>query len=182
MRTTRALTLALMALFLFGGCGGSAVPPIEAADPAALIAPSAWRPSSDEPSELLGHAPESVDCPVGAWALDGATIDVDTGACNYLSLRQPAGHDLPPGRRLRLSFAHLQLFDPAQLESFGHLAISVEGQVIYERLVPIPHPARAYDETLVVENGIRAGQQIRIHLHNHGANEWKIFGLAPLDD
>ncbi len=125
-----------------------------------------------EPSDNLGHG--EVDCPPAAWTIEGATVEIDTGACPLAVLEQPLLDDVQPGDTLELVFWHSQLV--AEEEAEAHLALLVDGTVIYERLVPIPSDPEAYTEEIT---GVSAepGDLLQVHLHNHGANAWNLLHL-----
>lgn len=107
---------------------------------------------------------------------DGA-LDVDTGACNYLALEQPARVDVSPGGVVEMRLAHLQLYDPTTEISRAHVALAVRGEVVWSREVPIPSAPAVHADDIVLTSGVRVGDPILFHLHNHGANEWKLLSL-----
>ncbi|MEM7152596.1 MAG: hypothetical protein AAF799_07130 [Myxococcota bacterium] len=137
-------------------------------------------PTTREPEALTGHAPAEVECEPGeAWRLtsDGA-LDIDTGTCNYLALQQPALSDVPAGSVVSFTLAHLQLFDPESEASRAHVALMAGSALHWERTVDIPAPARIYRERIVLERDITADEPVFFHLHNHGANEWKLLKVV----
>lgn len=126
-------------------------------------------------ADPLGHG--DVDCPAAAWTIEGATVEVDTGACPLAVLEQPLLADVLPSDTLELVFWHNQLV--AEEEAEAHLALLIDGTVIYERFVPIPSEPEAYTERIT---GVRAdpGALLQLHLHNHGANSWNLLHVERL--
>ncbi len=147
-----------------------------------LVDPEAWQPTDDDPAALESHRPAAIECELGSWRLtDLGEIDVDTGACNYLALTQPAGRPVAAGSALSVRFSHLTLYDPGSTDSVGHIALAVGGDVLWERHVSIPARAKIYSEAIVVPFDIPSGMPLHLHLHNHGANEWKLHTLTAHD-
>lgn len=181
--TKRPTGLCALLSVVIVACGDAPLATPERPRPAELVDHNSWSPARAEPIPLRSHAPEDTRCPSSARrpTADGV-LDVDTGACRYLALEQPAQFGLRSGSTLRIRVAHLQLYDPEAHGSVAHVAIALGGTIAWERTIPIPSPARAYDDHIVLSEELRAGDPIHLHLHNHGANEWKIFSLRAVPD
>jgi hypothetical protein len=136
----------------------------------------AWQPSLAEDDPLPEHRPELVDC--DGWHLESGGLEIDTGACNYLSLEQPLIHPLEAGDPLRLQlwWQALASVDPAE----GHLAIFVDGELLWEEHVPIPGPADIRSLEFESPLDAPAGATLTLHLHNHGYNTWHFHELSTL--
>jgi hypothetical protein len=142
-----------------------------------LVRHDAWEPSAAKDDPQPEHRPALVACAHGFW-LESGGLEIDTGACNYLSLAQPLLDAIEPGDPLHLQlwWQSLASVDPAA----GHLAIFVDGALLWEEHVPIPGPAAA--RTLDFESplGAPAGAILTFHLHNHGYNTWHFHELRAL--
>ena len=89
--------------------------------------------------------------------------------------------DLRAGRELLIEFYHLDLFDPAATGTeFGHMAVSIDGAVVWEEHVEIPSAASVYTERVLLNQSFRRGSELVLHLHNHGTNEWRVTGIELL--
>lgn len=162
------------------GCGDASglLTPEPPVSPVDLVQHADWRSAGPEPFEFEPHAPSPVICPSEAWRVTGdGALDVDTGACNYLALEQPARVDVSPGGVVEMRLAHLQLYDPTTEISRAHVALAVRGEVVWSREVPIPSAPAVHADDIVLTSGVRVGDPILFHLHNHGANEWKLLSL-----
>jgi hypothetical protein len=139
-----------------------------------LVRNGAWQPSAAEDDPLAEHRPATVECEEG-WGPEADGIEIDTGACNYLSLEQPLMEALEPGDPLRLQlwWQSLASVDPAE----GHLAIYVDDELLWEELVPIPGPAAVRNVDFESPLGAPAGATLTLHLHNHGYNTWHFHEL-----
>jgi hypothetical protein len=142
-----------------------------------LVHDDAWQPTLAEDDPRLEHRPAVVECEDG-WYLESEGIEIDTGACNYLSLQQPLTHALEPGDPLRLQlwWQALASVDPAE----GHLAIFVDGERLWEEHVPIPGPAAVRSLEFESPLGAPTGATLTLHLHNHGYNTWHFHELSAL--
>ncbi len=169
-----------VAILLLAACSGADAPgPASASDTAPrrgadLLDVNAFVLSNDDP---LGHG--VVDCPPAGWSVEGATLEVDTGACSLAVLEQPLLADVRPSDTLEVVFWHNQLVaeEPAE----GHLALLIDGEVIFERAIAIPSEPQAYTEEVT---GVAAepGALLQLHLHNHGANSWNLLHLERLPE
>jgi hypothetical protein len=140
-----------------------------------LVRNDAWQPDLAEDDPVPEHRPEHVACEHG-WYPESGGIEIDTGACNYLSLRQPLMAALEPGDplHLRLWWQTLASVDPAE----GHLAIFVDDALLWEEHVPIPGPAAARSLDFESPLGAPAGATLTLHVHNHGYNTWHFHELS----
>lgn len=136
-----------------------------------------WQPDTAEDDPLVEHRPAQVECEHG-WALESGGVEIRTDQCNYLSLQQPLRAAIEPGDRLQLElwWQTLASVEPAQ----GHLALLVDGELLWEELVPIPGPADARNLEFPSPLGAPAGATLTLHLHNHGYNAWHFHELSVL--
>lgn len=136
----------------------------------------AWAPTDSSQDPLVSHRPEQVDCEAPGWSEELGAIEVDTGACNYLSLSQPALVELERGDELHASawWQTLANVEPAA----GHLAIYAGTDLLWEEEIPIPGPADARELSIPARRNYPAGTPITLHLHNHGTNTWNFETIS----
>ena len=149
----------------------------EASSWRSLARNDAWQPDLAQDDPLLEHRPAEVECDHG-WAIESGGVEIRTDQCNYLSLQQPLLAAIEPGDRLHLElwWQTLASVEPAQ----GHLALYVDGEPLWEELVPIPGPADARNLEFPSPLGAPAGATLTLHLHNHGYNAWHFHELSVL--
>ncbi|NJK32711.1 MAG: hypothetical protein HC927_10030, partial [Deltaproteobacteria bacterium] len=63
----------------------------------------------------------------------------------------------------------------------GHLALFVDGELLWETHVAIPGKADAYRVVIDSPLAAPAGAEVIFHLHNHGYNSWNFAGVELLD-
>lgn len=142
-----------------------------------LVSNEAWQPAAAADDPQPEHRPALVECEHG-WYPESSGVEIDTGACNYLSLQQPLLDAIEPGDPLHLQlwWQSLASVDPAA----GHLAIFVDDELLWEELVPIPGPAAARSLEFPSPLGAPAGATLTLHLHNHGYNTWHFHELRAM--
>ena len=150
-----------------------------------LIDQEAWAAIDAVDDPLPDHRPPEVDCDVG-WYIEDEELEVDTNLCNYLALVQPSLRPIEVGDTLDVHFYHFDLVAPEPAEA--HLQVSVDGNVVWDYLVPIPTdiennktPAAVIHETVTAEFSAPLGSAVRVHLHNHGQNTWTFVDLAVVE-
>jgi hypothetical protein len=141
-----------------------------------LLVDDGWGPATADP--VPEHAPTDADCAFGWWVEEGL-LEVDTGLCGYLTVGQPIGHPLNAGDVLTATLVHDALVAPEPAEA--HVAVGLDGRLLWEATVAIPSSATVRGLELVVDERTPAGAELTLHLHNHGANNWRMTlpALAP---
>ena len=140
-----------------------------------LVDANEWAVQSAAEDRLAGHRPEQVNCPDNSWYNEDGALEVETGYCNYLSLAQPSKVAVNRGDSLHLVLWHgaLAFAEPAE----AHVAISVDGNTVWEDNVAIPSDADIYDLRVPANFEAPAGSKVEFHLHNHGYNTWTLLQL-----
>ena len=130
-RTALLSTLAGMAV----GCSG---------EPVDLVSGDGWvmAPASADP--MPAHAEAAQDCSPAGYYSELGGLEVDTELCAYALLQQPILARVRAGDTLTLNWFHSDLVSAEP--STGHLLLSVDGELIYERVVDIPTDARRSEE------------------------------------
>ena len=105
-------------------------------------------------------------------------LEVSTQTCNYLSLEQPLAAGLDEGDRVRVTLWWAALLAPEP--AAGHLALLIEGELLWDTWIEIP--AKADARTIEFTSPITAepGARVTFHLHNHGQNTWTLASVERL--
>lgn len=183
MRATAYLLLIgslILISTLISGCEPEPAPGCERDDePRALVSAQDWTETAIEHDPLTDHRPTPTICPASAWGEELDVLEVSTGECNYLSVEQPLAEAIARGDRLRVQvwWHSLIASEPAS----GHLALLIDGQMIWEEHVAIPGPAQARTIDFASPVTAEAGAILTFHLHNHGANNWTFAGIVRLE-
>ncbi|MCA9653994.1 MAG: hypothetical protein KC501_28995 [Myxococcales bacterium] len=161
------------------GDGGSSEASDEPGDPISLVDVEAWTMVVDpEDDPLADERPDPVDCPLATWGPEWGRLEIQTGACNYLFLRQPSLAPIDRGDALEVVVFHdaLDAAEPAQ----GHVALLIEDEVVWEQTVDIPAEAEVLQEQIPIDESWPEGAAIGLHLHNHGYNAWTLAELTVI--
>ncbi len=172
---TASLLLAAAALPSCGDAPAPAPSCEPSLTPTALIDNGAWITQSADEDPFFDHRPETIDCPEGALTSEGGVLDLDTGRCNYVAIKQPLLIDVQPCDTVQAVLIHEALFDvnPAT----AHVSILINGEIVFDQQIPIPSPSGLLTPRWQLPAGARAGDEIVLHLHNHGVNTWNLLSV-----
>jgi hypothetical protein len=108
--------------------------------------------------------------------LEGESLEVDSGNCNYLALQEPAAVSAPSGAVVttEISYFDLTAAEPTQ----AHIALLLEGDILWETSIDIPADARVLDVAFELPRQVNEGDLLGFHLHNHGQNTYALGQLA----
>lgn len=153
---------------------------IDDGEPVELVLAQRWR-ALDDPADdpLASHRPDPLVCPSAGWGEEFGVLEVRTAECNYLSVEQPLAAPLTVGDtlRLRVWWQNLIALEPAT----GHLALSIDGELLWELEVEIPGASDAREFEFPSPVSAEAGATVNFHLHNHGQNTWTLAELARVE-
>jgi hypothetical protein len=147
-------------------------------EPGSLIDHTKWMALEAQDDPLADHRPETIDCGLAGWYLETSKLEVDTNFCNYLAVGQPSLASLEQGQTVQLILYHFDLVAPEP--ALAHLAILIDGQVLWEQEVAIPGDAFVWQEEFASPFSAELGSQVVFHLHNHGQNTWVLQDLIAL--
>ena len=140
-------------------------------EPTPLLDPFALLPVDADADPLMDHRPSEVDCPPATWGPEGGGFEIQTGACNYGAFDQPLSTPIMAGDALNIVIWHdtLDLAEPA----VAHVAVWIDGIVLWETEVAIPAPSGSFEVTVPIEETPAPNARLGLHLHNHGFNSWR---------
>ncbi len=170
----------LLAPLLLAGCPTGSEPR-EVED---LVDATLWEVQSAEDDPFPEHrAVADVICVQEAVRTEGAegdeVLDVDTADCPYLAASQPSLAPIQAGDRLSVLAWH-QALASTEPDAAGHMALVVDGALIWEITVPIPGSADIYEPVVEMDSEVPEGAQVAVHVHNHGANTWRLGHVRVL--
>ncbi|MCO4772915.1 MAG: hypothetical protein KDA24_22980 [Deltaproteobacteria bacterium] len=170
----RATVLSLLFVPLIG-CAPPA--PRETAD---LVDPSLFRIlDADEDPFPTHRAAAKRLCTGPGFGEDLGVLDIDTNTCAYVSASQPSLADAQPGDQLHLLAWH-QALASTDPDARGHMAVLLDGEVLWEIDVAIPASAEVYESFFDVPELIPEGTDVVVHVHNHGGNTWRLGHLRAV--
>ena len=126
------------------------------------------------------HRPEVIDCPASAVRMELDQLEILTDVCNYAVIGFELLVELPKAQIIDGLVLHSGLFS---LEEGGaHFAISIGDELFWSFEESIPSDAEFYYHEAPVAQHHNVGEVVTVHLHNHGANDWKIgyLRVAPI--
>lgn len=141
----------------------------------ALTRAEDWVRGDAETDPLSAHRPDSVRCDIAGFRVENAMLELDTGRCNYFWLRQPSLAQVAESDTVTVELRHYDLTSVQPAEA--HFALTFEGRVVWETDVAIPAQANVIRVDVRAPRGLPLGEDVGLHLHNHGQNTWVFAGL-----
>lgn len=146
-----------------------------------LVSDEAWTLVDAAADPLAAHRPGDVECPESAYhpEMVGLGFEIETGLCNYFMAVQPSRAEIAAGETVRVQLAHFDL--AAEIEAEAHVAVLIDGEVIWEATEAIPGAAAAFTGEWIADRDLPAGTPVHLHLHNHGYNTWQLYDLSTTE-
>lgn len=131
-------------------------------------------PESDDP--YPDHRGDYDDCDPGGILPEDGVLEINTNDCGYAVVGQPLSADVVEGDWVELLMYHSALAaieEPAE----AHFSLWVGEHLYWERTFVIPSAAEVYPVPITIDWAAPAGTPVRLHLHNHGGNSWRVGHL-----
>ena len=160
--------LIVVASLTVHGCD-SAAPPVPILSWVPLIDHDEWVPTPLVTDPLASHRPFDLRCK-RPFSPEHDALEIDTRTCNYASASQPLSRPLEVGDRLAIRMWWYPL--ASQEPSEAHIALLLGNEIVWEEHVAIPGPADVRELELESPASFGVDDEITIHLHNHGYNNW----------
>ena len=136
-----------------------------------------WRTGTLTSDVFPEHQPAEVTCPVTGFQVEIEQLEIQTDVCNYAIVEWTTLTALPENTMLEALVLHTGLW--ALEESTAHFALSINGVLFWEEYPPIPSDTEFFFYEAQWPEAIPKGSSIQLHLHNHGANDWKMGYFQP---
>lgn len=136
-----------------------------------LIDHAAWELVSEE-DDVFDDRNESANCSTTGFGVEDGFFEVNTDVCQYATFRQGLLEPVHINETIRFVLWHSPLSSPEQ--ATGHLALSIDGDVLWESNFPVPGPAVVYDDSFELVEAVEEGTPIYFHVHNHGNNSYRL--------
>jgi hypothetical protein len=175
-RSTAVRSLrAILLLFACSGCADHTANEVQLVK-ASLIDQTMWRkyPASEDP--LASHQPTEINCGPGGFYVEFGLLEVDTNFCNYLLAQHPARMAIAAGTEVSFDLSHYDL--NATQPATAHAALLFGDTLVWETSIDIPGPANVLHATFRTPRALAVGEAIRMHLHNHGQNN---YAVGPIE-
>ena len=147
----------------------------------ALVNGTAWIRSNFFPNLFEHEHDESEQCPGIPYREEYGGVEISTGRCHEITLAQPCLLDINVGDRIRIIAWHSQLVSEDPEPHEGVFMLAMNDTLLWSETSPIPGGARSFDLTIESHVNIRAGEPVRLHVHNHGANAWNVLSIEKME-
>ena len=180
-RLSRGLTAGgwLLMSGLVGGVFFGCSPEPAAQAPAAVrevIDGTEWQaiPRDNDPFVLAMPAAVTT-CLSSGVSVEDAMLEMDTGICGFISATTPLTAAVAKGERVKITLWHLPLY--ADPPATGVMRVHIGGAEVWRLEVAIPHLEQVYEPEFKAPAAWPAGTAVEVHVHNHGANTWKVYQI-----
>ena len=131
-----------------------------------------WKMGDPTLDPFSSHQPEEINCSISAFRVESEQLEIDTDLCNYAFIEFAALQNIPQGAPAELLLLHTGLWAPEAAEA--HIALLLKDQVFWEITLPIPASAEFFFYEGNFPIPIQRNDPIYLHIHNHGANDWRL--------
>jgi hypothetical protein len=118
---------------------------------------------TDELGSLIDHQQWQVLDAAADPLADHRPVSVDCGSAGWL-----------------YEATTLEVRTVAPEPALGHVAIMIDGQMLWEQEIAIPGDANVFIEEFASPITAELGSQVVFHLHNHGPNAWVLQDLQTM--
>lgn len=137
-----------------------------------LIDMASWAMIDLDEDIVQEHQPAEVECDISAFSLEIDQLEIQTDYCNYAAIAFETQKDIPAGTMLEALVLHTGLWALEAAEA--HFAFYLNGELFWEETRPIPSDTEFFFTEQKISQELPKGSQLYFHLHNHGANDWKL--------
>jgi len=132
-----------------------------------------WEILGEEFDPYPDHRTPEYTCDSSGILPEDLVLEINTNDCGYAIVGQPLQADIQPGDLIELLMYHSALSSTDEAAE-GHFSLMVGERVFWEKTIPIPWNAEVYLVPIITDWSAEAGTMVRIHLHNHGGNSWRV--------
>ena len=135
-----------------------------------LLDLEAWRlvePDEDPWEPLRG---ERTRCEATDIEVEGPTLEISTAFCGHGTVAIPTTATLRAGDHATVLLYHATLTAPEPTE--GVMVLRVGGADVAAEALELPLAAATYPHDVVFDD-VPVGEAL-FHVHNHGANSWRV--------
>lgn len=143
--------------------------------PQELVRPEAWTLDEAEDDPFAEHRPSWVQCEIG-FGVETGVFEVDTELCTYGAFVQRSLAPIYEGDTLELVLLHDALY--AEEPATAHVAVAFGAEIAWETELPIPSEAGQLRPTWTAPADVDVGTPVHLHVHNHGANNYRLVALT----
>jgi hypothetical protein len=125
------------------------------------------------------HQPEDIECPPNGFRIETDQLEIQTDICNYAVVEWSTQHAVKAGTTFEALVLHTGLW--ALEDTSAHFALSIAGELFWEESPPIPSNTEFFFYEARWPTDVPLGTKVHLHLHNHGANDWKLGYFQPIE-
>ena len=138
-----------------------------------LVAFDQWTVLAEADDPFPDHRTEEYNCDPGGVLVEDEVLEINTDDCGYAVVGQPLLTDLQPGDMVELLMYHSALSSIEQ-DANAHFSIMIGDRMFWDTNIDIPWQSEVYIVPQTIDWHESEGTMVRVHLHNHGGNSWRV--------
>ena len=125
------------------------------------------------------HQPDEIDCTANGFQVELDQLEIQTDICNNAIVEWTTQYYIPTGTNFEALVLHTGLWAPE--DGNAHFALSIDGELFWEEFPVIPSNTEFFFYEAKWPEQVFPGTTVQLHLHNHGANDWKLGYFQPIE-
>ena len=139
-----------------------------------------WTLLSEDADPYPTHRTEDHQCDPSGVLPEEGVLEINTNDCGYAVVGQPLHTGLESGDMVELLMYHSAL-SAVDTPAEAHFSLMIGENLFWESTIQIPWQAEVYIVPITVDWDAEAGTMVKVHLHNHGGNSWRIGYLKRIN-
>jgi hypothetical protein len=136
-----------------------------------LALPEDWS-LVDAAEDPVPDRPDGTACPERALVVEAGYLELDTAACGWITAMAPARHGTTLGDPLQVFAFHTALVAEETAEAV--FSLYAEDTLLWEQRMTIPASGGFFEDEVILPRDLDAGTPLYVHVHNHGANSYRL--------
>ncbi len=138
-----------------------------------------WSILDDIQDPHPAHRTDAHVCNESGILPEDEVLEINTNDCGYALVGQPLQASIETGDVIELLMYHSAL-SAIEQPAEAHFSLMVGDRAFWDITIDIPWQSEVYLVPIEVDWSAGAGTLVRLHLHNHGGNSWRIAYLKRI--
>ena len=145
-----------------------------------LIIAEEWKLGDPNQDPLAHHQPDNIECSIASFRMESEQLEIETDLCNYAFVEFELQQNVKKGMPADFLLLHTGLWAPEP--ATAHAALLIDGTIFWEQEVPVPASAEFFFHEGEIPVDAPKGSPVQLHIHNHGANDWRLGYFRRLEE
>ena len=138
-----------------------------------LVAFDRWSILPNEADPFPTHRTSQHSCDPDGVLPEEEVLEINTGDCGYAIVGQSLLTAVSSGDTVDLLVYHSALSSTDE-NAKAHFSLVVADHIFWDIEIDIPWQSEVYIVSKTIDWSAPKGALVRVHLHNHGGNSWRV--------